>query len=702
MAAPATLTSTQSSGGAFKREYPPLNKQDTAIRLVHLDLATERAMPVQCHLEVVELRTKPTYEALSWSWGDRNSTGEILVDGQLWLVSANLVEALRYLRYPDRERVLWIDALSINQDSSADALREREHQIQLMKYVYSMACHVVVWMGVPDDELAHFVQDYLTGPKSLISGIEPTGARLILFIFRIQRFEWWKRIWVLQEVALASDATVYFGSVQVPFDRLLNELAIVKDCLRNFFERHSEGPAFSITALSLQSTYSIKPEAFYDLRELSSRHAIRIQSRVQSIKDHEQSKLANVSKPKAYQDFANCVVRFRYHQTSNPLDKLYGLLGLVPDLVGNELDPRYDEDVVCMYSRTALHLIRSTGSLYILSQARVPSEAVSTDAASLPSWVPDWTATPRQCNEWVCATYRESREKLFDASSGASCTVLTCDGNQTLGLHGVMIDVIRSCRIQRTPLPETFQEWWDQTQDWRELAGVSEIHTVSQGSDEVNSDASKQVLQQNPGVCKGIATTRKDDYIGGGKRSQAYWRTLVQNCVADFDKLGPPSHSISYSLSYEQPDPRQHGTYLRKLSLCTEDYLEMCDLVSQNRSPPAILSPSLLFAHLQITLAWQTFFVTEDGFMGVCPGNLEPGDQVWVLAGGSHPFILREDKSQPGHHKLVGEAYVDGVMLSGDINKPYASRLTREGLNTRSGTQDLGHNSGIWEEVWLR
>lgn len=88
--------------------------------------------------------------------------------------------------------------------------------------------------------------------------------------------------------------------------------------------------------------------------------------------------------------------------------------------------------------------------------------------------------------------------------------------------------------------------------------------------------------------------------------------------------------------------------------------------------------------------------------MGVCPGNLEPGDQVWVLAGGSHPFILREDKSQPGHHKLVGEAYVDGVMLSGDINKPYASRLTRERLNTGCGTQDLGHNSGIWEKVWLR
>jgi hypothetical protein len=321
-------------------------------------------------------------------------------------------------------------------------------------------------MGLPDDELAEFIQDYLTGPKSLISGLEPTGGKLILFIFRIQQFEWWKRLWVLQEVALASDATVYFGSVRVPFDRLLNELAMVKDCLRSFFERHSESQGFHITALSLQSTYSIKPEAFYDLRELSSRHAIKIQSRIQTRKNHEQNKLAGVSKLKAFQDFANCVVRFRYHRTSIPLDKLYSLLGLVPDLVGNELDPRYDEDVVCMYARTAIHIIRSSESLYILSQAQIPSASVSTYAASLPSWVPDWTATPCQGNEWVCATYRESREKLFDASSGAPCVVLARDGNQTLGLHGVMIDVISSCRIELKPfLAQMFQEWWDQISD---------------------------------------------------------------------------------------------------------------------------------------------------------------------------------------------------------------------------------------------
>ena len=109
-----------------------------------------------------------------------------------------------------------MDRCSVNQGSSVEALRERGHQIQLMKYVYSIARHVVVWMGLPDDELAEFIQDYLTGPKSLVSGLEPMDGKLILFIFRIQQFEWWKRLWVLQEAALASDVTVYFGSCPCP------------------------------------------------------------------------------------------------------------------------------------------------------------------------------------------------------------------------------------------------------------------------------------------------------------------------------------------------------------------------------------------------------------------------------------------------------------------------------------------------------
>jgi hypothetical protein len=625
------------------------------------------------------------------------------VENRRWLVRGNLVKALRHLRYPDRERVLWIDALSINQGNSPEALREREHQIRLMKHVYSIAGHVIVWMGVPDNELAEFIREYLTGSKSLVSSLKPEDARLILFIFRIQQFDWWKRLWVLQEVALASSVTAYFANICVSFDRLLNELSLVKDLLRNFIDGHGDSIIWQITALSLQSSLSINPGIFHELRQLSSCYEIKIQSRIQTRKDHVQNKNVGVNTQKIFQDFANCVVRFRYHRTSIPLDKLYSLLGLFPDLVGNELAPRYDEDVACMYARSTIHIIRSSGSLYLLSQAQIPFNSVPTYAASLPSWVPDWTASPHQGTEWLCAPYRESREKLFDASSGARCIVQRRDGNQTLGLRGVMIDVISSCHnYSETHLPITFEEWWDQTQGWRKLAGVYQMQGIPRSENEVGSNVRDPHLQQNSKDCEEIAAIYNNDYIGGGKRNQAYWRTLMQGCGPALDRPESPRRPISYSLSYKQPDNRLHSTFLRKLSLCSEGDLEMCNFFSQSPRPLENVNPNPLLSHLRLTLARQTFFVTDDGFIGMSPAKLEPGDQVWVLAGGSHPFVLREDKLQRGYYKLIGETYVDGIMLYGDINKPYASRRTREQLNTGSGHQDLGHNSDVWEEVWLR
>jgi hypothetical protein len=40
--------------------------------------------------------------------------------------------------------------------------------------------------------------------------------------------------------------------------------------------------------------------------------------------------------------------------------------------------------------------------------------------------------------------------------------------------------------------------------------------------------------------------------------------------------------------------------------------------------------------------------------------SVEPGDQVWVLKGGDVPLILRPVKD--GRYRLIGEAYVHGIM----------------------------------------
>ena len=57
----------------------------------------------------------------------------------------------------------------------------------------------------------------------------------------------------------------------------------------------------------------------------------------------------------------------------------------------------------------------------------------------------------------------------------------------------------------------------------------------------------------------------------------------------------------------------------------------------------------------------RALFLTEGGRVGIGHETLQPGDQVWLLAGAKVPFLLRQ--SHHDHMKLVGETYVDGMMF---------------------------------------
>ncbi|KAK5658431.1 hypothetical protein OQA88_1820 [Cercophora sp. LCS_1] len=93
---------------------------------------------------------QPTYEALSYAWGtsDHQETAYIRTDDALSPFSKlqlrqNCASALRHLRYQDRERIMWVDAICINQSD----IHERNRQLALMKDVYGLAENVVIWLG---------------------------------------------------------------------------------------------------------------------------------------------------------------------------------------------------------------------------------------------------------------------------------------------------------------------------------------------------------------------------------------------------------------------------------------------------------------------------------------------------------------------------------------------------------------------------
>jgi hypothetical protein len=99
-----------------------------------------------CDLEIAHITQLPRYEALSYCWGDQKDRIPINCNGSGGLeITQNLHSALLSLRLPNRLRLIWADAICINQGG----VKERSSQILLMKNIYRLAFAVIVWLGGP-------------------------------------------------------------------------------------------------------------------------------------------------------------------------------------------------------------------------------------------------------------------------------------------------------------------------------------------------------------------------------------------------------------------------------------------------------------------------------------------------------------------------------------------------------------------------
>lgn len=110
---------------------------DTFIRCLILESGTDDA-PIECWLEDTDLDSKRDYEAISYVWGSRTKSEEIICNGKPALITVNLSKALRQIRYASKRRVLWADSLCIDQDSED----EKNQQVALMGKIYACASRV--------------------------------------------------------------------------------------------------------------------------------------------------------------------------------------------------------------------------------------------------------------------------------------------------------------------------------------------------------------------------------------------------------------------------------------------------------------------------------------------------------------------------------------------------------------------------------
>lgn len=157
------------------RIYTQLSKAAEEIRLIRLIPSRLRSSGIRVTLATFQLRSAPSYYALSYVWGDPKDTEEVSVNEQPFRATKNLVSFLREWRVKcsdlysgslrrrlnklttskntktvegdqllDTANYLWIDAICINQ---SDVL-ERNHQVKLMKHVYRSASATISWLGI--------------------------------------------------------------------------------------------------------------------------------------------------------------------------------------------------------------------------------------------------------------------------------------------------------------------------------------------------------------------------------------------------------------------------------------------------------------------------------------------------------------------------------------------------------------------------
>jgi hypothetical protein len=208
---------------------PLARSQPSEIRLLTLAPGPPTCR-LNCTLNKEILDKDLEFEALSYHWGP-DSKLEIFVGEIAIPVTKNLFDALIHLRSPHVARVLWIDAICINQADDA----EKSFQVNMMTRIYGSCQRVIVWLGLessytsllPDFvaqllQLKDQVEDgrdnktVMRHYKSIsdnvrrqIPSAEDIGWRALIDL--IGR-TWCDRVWVIQEVAVARDVILRCGS----------------------------------------------------------------------------------------------------------------------------------------------------------------------------------------------------------------------------------------------------------------------------------------------------------------------------------------------------------------------------------------------------------------------------------------------------------------------------------------------------------
>ncbi|KAF2662627.1 HET-domain-containing protein [Lophiostoma macrostomum CBS 122681] len=195
--------------------YSPLGEGQ--IRLLRLHPGQSQDV-VNTTLLAVDLAEAPPYEALSYAWGSFQERSSLLIDGNPVEIHSGLFDAIHTLRSPTSERLIWADAICINQYD----MEERNHQVKIMSEIYHSAKSVTVYLGKSSgrtEEGMQALQFFLDArsPLEHPPWESSTTLEVELGLMDIIGRPWFERIWTVQEATLARHTTFVCGDHQVAY-----------------------------------------------------------------------------------------------------------------------------------------------------------------------------------------------------------------------------------------------------------------------------------------------------------------------------------------------------------------------------------------------------------------------------------------------------------------------------------------------------
>jgi hypothetical protein len=639
--------------------YTPLS--GTQFRLLFLQPGFP-SEPICYRLENHNLDGPPDYEALSYVWGPREPTRFIKCNAQEIEISPNLYDALFRLRplrngdvqgesvydeansthnrrskrlsktksmkqtdKPDQAnvppsctsfaslrtnssrlgeqaRIIWIDALCINQQDD----EEKALQVQMMRQIYSLAKDVVIWLGETDAHVSSTLgiintclqigaqhlepatdtdtaATYFASEGKLdLNALPPPDSEQWNFFTEFYENTWFSRVWVIQESILASSATVYIGVYELSWEAIGKTAIWASGALYN---------------------------TDFDHMRLCARNAAFIFSYAR----RRGSRLYPLA------DLLNFTSGFRATQ---PVDQIYALLGIVDD-EGIVVD--YSLPLTRVYAQVAEHLLRRQPDLEVLSMVHhTDSDHGSID--DFPSWMPRW----HERNEYPGIIFNQTpKSDAYAAATSVPIQFSSESSEDLITLKGLVFHTVDK------------------------VGPVIEDFDIGPGCFENND------IFQSENIIKALLLP-DTAYPTGEKGKTALLKTLTAGLNVEFEPADADREYLSAAESFfdiffgtstnsTRPQRNSARQTLRKSK--TEGFIpEFEENESVRRYYDAVVN----------ACSQHRLFVTTKGYIGLGPSMMRCHDTVAILFGGKVPLVIRGCNAQ---WQLVGECYLHGVML---------------------------------------